>query len=152
VKASLNRASRARPRWFDAAWSRRVATAAGLLKPARGVVNIVLVDDREIRRLNRRYRAKDKPTDVLSFSYLDDGVDSADGAVGDVFFSHETLARDANRLGVAVPDLALRIVVHGMLHVIGYDHESDADAARMERRERSILKRLLPAGTVRDLF
>jgi len=152
VKASLNRASRARPRWFDGAWSERVATAAALLKPAQGAVNIVMVDDREIRRLNRRYRGKDKPTDVLSFSYLDDGVDTADATVGDVFFSHETLARDAKRLGVAVPDLALRLVVHGMLHVIGYDHESDADAARMERRERTILKRLLPADTVRELF
>ena len=152
MKASLNRDSRARPRWFDAAWSERVATAAGLLKPARGAVNIVMVDDREIRRLNRRYRGKDKPTDVLSFSYLDDGVDPVDGTVGDIFFSHETLVRDARRLGVAVPDLALRLVVHGMLHVIGYDHESDADAARMERRERTILKRILPAGTVRGLF
>jgi probable rRNA maturation factor len=152
VKASLNRASRARPRWFDAAWSRRVATAAEALKPAWGVVNIVMVDDREIRRLNRRYRGKDKPTDVLSFSYLEDGADSADGTVGDVYFSYQTLMRDARRLGVAVPDLALRIVVHGMLHVIGYDHESDADAVRMERRERTILKRLLPADAVRGLF
>jgi probable rRNA maturation factor len=51
-----------------------------------------------------------------------------------------------------VPDLALRLVVHGMLHIIGYDHESDADALRMERRERTVLKKLLPAQTVRELF
>lgn len=123
-----------------------------MLRPARGGVNIVLVDDRAIRRLNRRYRGKDRPTDVLSFSYLEGDAAPADGVVGDVFVSHETLARDARRLGVAAPDLALRIVVHGMLHVIGYDHESDADAARMERRERALLRRLLPARTVRDLF
>lgn len=151
MRASLNRASRARPRWFGGAWAERVAGAAATLRPAHGAVNIVLVDDREIRRLNRRYRGKDKPTDVLSFSYLDD-EDPDDAVVGDVFVSHETLARDARRLGVAVPDLALRLVVHGMLHVIGYDHEDDADAARMERRERAILRRLLPAATVRGLF
>lgn len=152
MRASLNRASRARPRWFGAPWSGRVTAAAALLRPARGAVNIVLVDDREIRRLNRRYRGKDKATDVLSFSYLEGKMTPADGTVGDVYVSHQTLARDARRLGVAVPDLALRIVVHGMLHVIGYDHESDADAARMERRERALLKRLLPAGRVRGLF
>lgn len=125
-----------------------------MLRPARGAVNIVLVDDREIRRLNRRYRGKDRPTDVLSFSYLDGDGDALppDGTVGDVYLSHETLTRDARRLGVVVSDLALRIVVHGMLHVTGYDHESDADAARMERRERAILRRLLPAQTVRELF
>lgn len=123
-----------------------------MVKPARGAVNIVLVDDREIRRLNRRYRGKDKPTDVLSFSYLDGAPLPRDATVGDVYVSHETLARDARRLGVAASDLALRIVVHGMLHVAGYDHESDEDAARMERRERTILRRLLPAHTVRGLF
>jgi probable rRNA maturation factor len=152
VKASLNRASRARPRWFAGIWSERVADAAAMLRPARGEVNIVLVDDREIRRLNRRYRGKDKPTDVLSFSYLEDKGTPVDGTVGDVYVSHETLARDARRLGVAVPDLALRLVVHGMLHIIGFDHESDADALRMERRERTVLKKLLPAQTVRELF
>jgi probable rRNA maturation factor len=129
-----------------------VADAAAMLRPARGAVNVVLVDDREIRRLNRRYRGQDKATDVLSFSYLDGGGVPADGTVGDVYVSHETLARDARRLGVAAPDLALRIVVHGLLHVVGYDHESDRDAARMERRERTLLRRLLPAATVRGLF
>jgi probable rRNA maturation factor len=151
VKASLNRVSRTRPRWFDAAWAARVEDAAGMLRPAGGVVNLVLVDDREIQRLNRRYRGKNRPTDVLSFSYLDDD-DPADDTVGDIYISHQTLARDARRLRVTVSDLALRIAVHGMLHVIGYDHEDGADARRMERRERALLKRLLPAETVRELF
>jgi rRNA maturation RNase YbeY len=88
---------------------------------------------------------------VLSFSYLDDD-DPADDTVGDIYISHQTLARDARRLRVTVSDLALRIAVHGMLHVIGYDHEDGADARRMERRERALLKRLLPAETVRELF
>jgi probable rRNA maturation factor len=151
VKASLNRVSRARPRWYNRAWTARVDEAAAALRPAADTVNIVLVDDREIRRLNRRYRGKDKPTDVLSFSYLED-PGPRDGTAGDVYVSHETLARDARRLQVDTGNLALRIVVHGMLHIIGYDHESDADAARMERRERAVLKKLLPADAVRELF
>jgi probable rRNA maturation factor len=53
---------------------------------------------------------------------------------------------------VAPAHLALRIVVHGFLHVLGYDHETDADAARMERRERTVLRRVLPERVVRDLF
>jgi probable rRNA maturation factor len=72
--------------------------------------------------------------------------------VGEVFVSHETLARDARRLGVDARHLSMRIVVHGFLHVVGYDHETDADARRMERRERAALKRVLPASVVRELF
>ena len=113
------------------------------------MVNVVIIDDREIRRLNRRYRGKDKPTDVLSFSYE---ASAHDDVVGDVYLSHETLARDARRLRVEARDLSVRLVVHGVLHVIGYDHETDAEAERMERRERVALKRVLPASVVRELF
>ncbi len=149
MKVSLSRASRRSPRWMDAVWHRRVARAAAGLGRRGHTVNLVIVDDREIRRLNRRYRAKDKPTDVLSFGY---DASPDDDVVGDVYLSHETLARDARRLGVDARDLSLRLVVHGVLHVVGYDHESDADAARMERRERMALKRVLPASRVRELF
>lgn len=152
MKLSLNRARRSSPAWLDAAWTRRAARAAAGLAPRSAMVNVVVVDDREIRRLNRRYRGKDKATDVLSFSYRDDGGGDAAGVIGDVFVSYQTLARDARRLEVAPAHLALRIVVHGFLHVLGYDHESDHDAARMERRERAILKRVLPARVIHDLF
>jgi probable rRNA maturation factor len=139
---------------MDAAWSRRIARAGAQLEPRTATVNVVIVDDPMIRRLNRRFRGQDKSTDVLSFSYLgDDGApDGGDGVAGDVYVSHQTLSRDARRLGVEARDLSLRIVVHGLLHVIGYDHDTDADATRMERRERSVLKRVLPARVVRDLF
>jgi len=137
---------------MDAAWSRRAQRAASVLPPREDVVNVIVTDDRELRRLNRRYRGKDKPTDVLSFSYLEAGRRGTGGVAGDVFVSHQTLARDARRLDVPPSHLALRIVVHGCLHVIGYDHETDADAERMERRERAVLRRVLPARAVRDLF
>lgn len=149
MKVSLNRVSRRSPRWMDAAWQRRVARAAAGVGRRGDAVNLVVIDDREMRRLNRRYRGKDKPTDVLSFGYE---AGPGDASVGDVYVSHETLSRDARRLGVEARHLAVRIVVHGLLHVIGYDHESDADAARMERRERAVLKRVLPAAVVRELF
>jgi probable rRNA maturation factor len=152
VKLSLSRDSGAAPAWLGRTWLQRAARAAASLPPKHGVVNVIVAGDRELRRLNRRYRGKDKPTDVLSFSYLE-GRKAANGAVvGDIFVSHQTLARDARRLGVEPADLALRIVVHGFLHVLGYDHESDGDAARMERRERTILRQVLPERVVRGLF
>ncbi len=149
MKVSLNRASSKSPRWMDAAWRRRVARAASRLGRRGDTVNLVVIGDREMRRLNRRYRGHNKTTDVLSFGY---GAGPEDDVVGDVYLSHETLARDARRLGVDARHLAVRIVVHGLLHVVGYDHETDADAARMERRERVVLKRVLPARVVRELF
>ncbi|HEX6791045.1 MAG TPA: rRNA maturation RNase YbeY [Candidatus Krumholzibacteria bacterium] len=137
---------------MDAAWRRRASRAAASIPPRTAVVNLIVTGDRDLRRLNRRYRGKDKPTDVLSFSYLDGSRRAAGDVAGDVFVSHQTLARDARGLGVPPAHLALRIVVHGCLHVIGYDHENDADAQRMERRERAVLRRVLPAAVVRDLF
>ncbi len=136
---------------MNAAWRKQAARAVETIAPRSSTVNVIVTNDRVIRRLNRTYRGKDKPTDVLSFSYLEDGKGS-EGLAGDVFVSHQTLARDARRLGVATQHLALRIVVHGFLHVVGYDHEHDADALRMERRERGLLRRVLPARTVRSLF
>ena len=149
MKVRLNRASGKFPRWIDDAWRRRVQRAAAGVGRRGDAVNLVFVDDREIRRLNRRYRRKDKATDVLSFGY---DAGPGDDVVGDVFVSLQTLERDAKRLQVPARHHAVRIVVHGLLHVAGYDHESDADAKRMERRERSALKRVLPASVVRQLF
>ncbi len=153
MRVWLNRADGRAPGWIDRAWKARVRRAAALLPPAEASINVMIVDDRTIRRLNRRYRGKDRPTDVLSFSYRTHGrrVKAAE-AIGDVVVSHQTLARDASRLGVETRDLAVRIVVHGFLHVLGYDHEDDAGAARMERRERFVLKQILPARVWRELF
>jgi probable rRNA maturation factor len=137
---------------MDEAWQRRAARAVATLPPRARVINVIVTNDRVIRDLNRRYRGKDKATDVLSFSYLEAGTRAPDAPAGDVFVSHQTLARDARRLGVAPENLALRIVVHGFLHVLGYDHENDADATLMERRERVLLLRVLPERSIRELF
>lgn len=98
-----------------------------------GMVDVRLVDEREIQRLNRMYREKDKVTDVLSFSYIEDLFDidesSADTLLGDVAICLEQAKRQMQE-----KDLELEIVdllVHGVLHVLGYDHERPEDAKQM---------------------
>jgi probable rRNA maturation factor len=152
VRISLNQVSRG-PVWLDRAFEARVRRAAAGLGPGAARVSVVILDDREIRRLNRVFRGKNRATDVLSFPYDDAALRrSGDRTIGDVYVSYETVAREARRMGLERRDLALRIVVHGLLHVLGYDHENDADAARMERRERAVLKRRLPAAALAALF
>jgi probable rRNA maturation factor len=82
----------------------------------KGRINLVLVSDAEIQRLNRRFRHKDKPTDVLSFSMDEDGV------LGDIAISTETTRRNAKKYGVSYKTEMKRLVIHGVLHLLGYDH------------------------------
>ncbi|MFA5839940.1 MAG: rRNA maturation RNase YbeY [Candidatus Margulisiibacteriota bacterium] len=82
----------------------------------KGAINLVVVDDIEIRRLNLQYRHKDKATDVLSFSMGDEGI------IGDIAISSETTRRNAARFGVKYTDEMQRLVIHGVLHLLGYDH------------------------------
>lgn len=77
---------------------------------------MVLVDDEQIRELNRRFRRKDKATDVLSFTM------NEDGNLGDIAISVETTKRNARRYGVTYRTELKRLVIHGVLHVLGYDH------------------------------
>jgi probable rRNA maturation factor len=102
--------------------------------PAGGLC-IVLADDRLQRRLNREFRGRDKPTNVLSF-------EGAPEALGDVVLALETIAAEAEAQGKALPDHFAHLVVHGVLHLMGYDHERPGQARRMERLEIEILARL----------
>ncbi len=122
------------------------AVAAGLayegVDGARVEVSVALVDDERIRELNRRYRAVDSATDVLSFPM--DREESEPGGpaiLGDVVISMETVSRESGERTGEV-GLAMRLVVHGLLHLLGYDHESPEDARDMERREEEILRRV----------
>lgn len=83
---------------------------------AQGIVNLVLINDEEMRKLNRRYRKKDKATDVLAFPMGEDGI------LGDIAISTETAKRNAKRFGVTYKNELKRLVIHGVLHIIGYDH------------------------------
>lgn len=97
---------------------------------------ILLADDATLRRLNSQFRGQDKPTNVLSFQA---GEGMQDGFLGDIALSLETCTREALVEGKQVVDHLLHLVIHGTLHLLGYDHETDAEANIMERAERAIL-------------
>lgn len=103
-------------------------------------VALVLSDDAEARRLNREWRGKDKATDVLSFP--DGAMEGDTRALGDIVLAFETVSRDARDTGQRAGDHAAHLVIHGMLHLLGYDHETDAGAAAMERLETDIMASL----------
>jgi probable rRNA maturation factor len=101
---------------------------------------IVLTDDSAIRQLNRLWRGIDAATNVLSFP----SKRAADEPphLGDIVLAYETIAREASTEGKPFAHHLAHLVVHGFLHLIGYDHDKDADAEAMEQTERKILRRL----------
>ncbi len=93
-----------------------------------------------VRTLNRDHRGKDKPTNVLSFPIGNaGGVDAAPTMLGDVVLACETVMAEAAAQGKSVADHLRHLVVHGVLHLTGHDHEDDAEAERMERLETRVL-------------
>lgn len=118
----------------------RASRASGL----RGPVNVLVTSSRELRELNRRFRGKDKPTDVLSFPPL---LDSVDGFAGDVAIAAEIAAQNARQLGHLAAEEIKILALHGVLHLAGYDHERDhGEMARKEQRLRRTLG--LPGGLI----
>jgi probable rRNA maturation factor len=122
-----------------------------ILGNAPAEMSLVLADDALVQALNRDYRDKDKPTNVLSFALLDDLDDTDDALardegmpilIGDVILAFETVQREAREQGKSIKDHLAHLVIHGVLHLLGYDHQSDPDADRMERLETSILARM----------
>ena len=127
---------------------REVATAtlragANTLAAPEGVeVSLVLADDAAMRALNRDYRGRDAPTNVLAFPQHETlGAPAHPGPVllGDVVLALETVRREAAAQGKSTVDHARHLVVHGILHLLGYDHDAESAAADMERRETAIL-------------
>ena len=105
------------------------------LRLGRAELSILLVSDREMRALNRRWRGRDRPTDVLSFPQ-DDGR-----LLGDVVISVDTARRQAAEQDTTLNRETGRLLIHGLLHLLGYDHErSPAEARRMQRRERALAR------------
>lgn len=106
-------------------------------------VSIVLTSDARIRRLNRDYRGKDKPTNVLSFPLFDAALTQPGPVVlGDVVVALQTTRREATAEKKPFRGHAAHLVVHGVLHLLGYDHMVERDARLMERLERLALKDL----------
>lgn len=119
----------------------------------RVVIGVTLDNDDELRRLNREYRAKDAPTNVLSFAAADPDDPIPPGApllLGDVVLAIETVAREATEQNKPLGDHLRHLVIHGVLHLLGYDHENPADADEMERRETEILAELGVPDPYRD--
>lgn len=106
-------------------------------------VSVLLADDVAIHALNKTYRGIDRPTNVLSFAALDDAdepiVDPL--LLGDIVVAFETTKREAEEQKISMADHLFHLIVHGVLHLIGYDHMTDADAAEMEELEIEILAR-----------
>jgi probable rRNA maturation factor len=109
---------------------------------ARGTeAGIVLADDRQVRQLNASYRGKDAPTNVLSFPFQapPGGVPEDEPYLGDVVLAAETIGREAAERGIAPTAHLQHLVVHGLLHLLGFDHATDAEAEEMEHLEAEIL-------------
>jgi probable rRNA maturation factor len=98
-------------------------------------LSLLFTDDAHIRVLNRQYRGKDKPTNVLSFP----APKSFGPQLGDLVLAAETIAAEAKREAVTLDDHLVHLVVHGFLHLLGYDHEIEREAVAMERLETAIL-------------
>jgi probable rRNA maturation factor len=113
-------------------------------------ISIRLTDDDEVRTLNAQYRQKDKPTNVLSFPMIQADLldtvttNSDDGEVllGDIVLAHGVCAREAEERGISIADHATHLIVHGTLHLLGYDHLGDDEAEAMEAIETDALASL----------
>jgi probable rRNA maturation factor len=114
----------------------------GDLGHSKSELSILLVDDDEIQRLNREYLTRDRPTNVLAFA-MRDGEDQHlhPAVLGDVVISTETAQREALQRDVTLEEEIALLLVHGILHLLGYDHEDDTSAAAaMQAKEEEVLK------------
>ena len=143
------------PVWGDAidweALAARATSAAAQVAPELAhdslLVSLVLGDDAEVQTLNQQWRAKDKPTNVLSFPMLSReevlhaaANEAHAGMLGDLILAHGVCTREAADKGVPIADHAAHLIVHGLLHLAGYDHETGHGAAQtMEALETKAL-------------
>lgn len=119
------------------------AALAAVDEPGPLEMSVVLTDDATVHRLNREFRQQDKPTNVLSFAARDGNAPPLpEGVVeplGDVICAYETTAREAIEQGKSLSDHICHLIIHGALHLLGYDHMDDAEAEEMESLETEIL-------------
>lgn len=144
--------------WGEAeSWRSVVETAVAMAAAAADAeiaddaeLSLVLTDDAAIRMLNRDHRGLDKPTNVLSFPQDDPEADAYGPLLGDIVVAHETVAREADEEGISFQEHFLHMIVHGFLHLVGYDHMNDDEAEEMEGLETAILARLGIANPYAD--
>jgi probable rRNA maturation factor len=131
---ALSNAEAVARRAADTAWKGAGDGAAEL--------SILLSADAEVQMLNRDYRAKDKPTNVLSFPAGDEGAVGRPRLLGDVVLALETIEREAAAQSKPLADHLSHLTVHGILHLLGHDHETETQATAMEALETEILSSL----------
>ncbi len=119
--------------------------------PAGAELSLAFVDDDTIRELNRDYRNMDKPTNVLSFPLWTQGEGAGDAVMlGDIVLSYQTVLRESLDQDKVLPDHLRHLIVHGFLHLFGYDHETNKQAEDMEALETDILSSLGVADPYND--
>ena len=114
----------------------KIANAAVNAMYKNPEVSITLVNDATIKKINKKYRGINKPTNVLSFELNDDVL------LGDIFISIDPVRREAKSEGVSVEEHTAHMVVHGVLHLLGYDHMNDNDKVQMREKEEGVLNKL----------
>ena len=118
---------------------RRARRVLAELGEREAELSLVLAADPEMAELNARFRGRTGPTDVLSFSLLEgEGREHRGGLLGDVVIGVEVAARQARRAGRCFDDEVARLLIHGVLHLLGYDHEREAEARLMRVQERRL--------------
>lgn len=122
-----------------------VRKKAEIILSALGLVDdelsILVVDDDRIAELNQQYRNKKGPTNVLSFPMREDGTPDVSPLLGDVVISADTVKKEADQAGIGFGERFSQLLVHGILHLIGYDHEiSDEDALTMEEKSLELVR------------
>lgn len=138
------------------AWTAALPDVLGLAQEAASAAlqsagvgegfTVLLTDDEALRELNRTFRGQDKPTNVLSFP----AAPSAAPHLGDIALGYETCAREAAEQGKALADHLKHLVAHGVLHLLGWDHQTEDEALAMEARERALLAELGTPDPYRD--
>ena len=144
LQVEISRNTEGWPTYLDARATEALHAALKLSKarvtgPAE--VSLILTDDSEQQGLNRDWRGFDKPTNVLSFPQIEP-FGAVSGLLGDIILAHETLEKEAAEQGLTLDDHFTHLVVHGFLHLLGYDHMDDDEALAMEGLETQILASL----------
>jgi len=142
----------------DDAWTAALPEAAAVAERAakaalgtvEGGVVVLLTDDETVRDLNARFRDRDRPTNVLSFPAAEMTIPGQAPPLGDLVLAYGVCAAEAEAQGKTLADHLTHLTVHGVLHLLGRDHEEEAEAEAMEAEERTILAALGVADPYRD--